>query len=55
MTPEIYLFEGLGKNPQIVEAMPPSSPVRRGFEAWMDKHLGMATELGVDAVGLPIS
>jgi len=35
--------------------MPPSSPVRRGFEAWMDKHLGMATELGVDAVGLPIS
>jgi hypothetical protein len=40
---------------QIVEAMPPSSPVRRGFEAWMDKHLGMATALGVDAVGLPIS
>src|SRR5713101_9941789 len=35
--------------------MPPSSTVRRGFEAWMDKHLGMATALGVDAVGLPIS
>ena len=40
---------------QIVEAMPPSSPVRRGFEAWMAKHLAVASELGLDTVGLPIS
>jgi hypothetical protein len=39
----------------IVEAMPPSSPVRRGFEAWMDKHLSVARELGLDTLGLPIS
>lgn len=39
----------------IVEVMPPSSPVRRGFEAWMDKHLGVASELGLDTMGLPIS
>jgi hypothetical protein len=40
---------------QRVEVMPPYSPVRRGFEAWMDKHLAVARELGLDAVGLPIS
>lgn len=39
----------------MVEGMPPSSPVRRGFEAWMDKHLGVARELGLDTLGLPIS
>jgi hypothetical protein len=39
----------------IVEEMPPSSPVRRGFEAWMDKHLTVANALGLDTVGLPIS
>ncbi len=40
---------------KIVEVMPPSSPVRVGFEAWMEKHLGMASELGLDTIGLPIS
>ena len=40
---------------QIVEALPPSSPVRRGFEAWMNKHLSVASELGLDTLGLPIS
>jgi hypothetical protein len=40
---------------KIVEAMPPSSPVRKGFEAWMDKHLTIASELGLDTMGLPIS
>jgi len=40
---------------KIIEAMPPSSPVRRGFEAWMDKHLTVASELGLDTTGLPIS
>ena len=40
---------------QIVEAMPPASPVRRGLEAWMEKHLGVASELGLDTLGLPIS
>lgn len=39
----------------LVEVIPPSSPVRGGFEAWMDKHLGMASELGLDTIGLPIS
>jgi len=39
----------------IVEGLPPSSPVRKGFEAWMDKHLSVASELGLDTLGLPIS
>jgi len=41
--------------PQIVEAMPPSSPVRQGFEAWRATHLAVARALGLDTVGLPIS
>ncbi len=40
---------------QIVEAMPPSSPVRQGFEAWMATHLAVARTLGLDTLGLPIS
>lgn len=40
---------------QRVEAIPPSSPVRQGFEAWMAKHLRVARELSLDTVGLPIS
>ena len=39
----------------IIEVMPSSSPVRVGFEVWMDKHLGVASELGLDTMGLPIS
>jgi hypothetical protein len=39
----------------MVEVMPPSSPVRKGFEAWMEKHLTVASELGLDTIGLPIS
>jgi hypothetical protein len=39
----------------MVEVMPPSSPVRVGFEVWMDQHLTVASELGLDTMGLPIS
>ena len=39
----------------LVDVMPPSSPVRLGFQSWMDKHLGVASQLGLDTVGLPIS
>jgi hypothetical protein len=57
---EVLKVKGLSKQTReqclrLVEAMPPSSPVRRGFEAWMDKHLAVAKELGLDTVGLPIS
>jgi hypothetical protein len=40
---------------EIVEAIPPFSPVRQGFEAWMATHLAVARDLGLDTVGLPIS
>ncbi len=40
---------------EIVEAIPPSSPVRQGFGAWMARHLGGARELGLETTGLPIS
>lgn len=39
----------------LVDVIPPSSPVRLGFERWMDKHLGVARQLGLDTIGLPIS
>lgn len=40
---------------EIIEAMPPFSPVRQGFEAWMARHLDTARELGLETLGLPIS
>src|SRR6266853_582891 len=57
---EVLKVQGLSEQTreqchQIVEAMPPASPVRRGFEAWMAKHLAVASELSLDTVGLPIS
>ena len=39
----------------LVDGIPPSSPVRLGFQRWMDKHLGVARQLGLDTIGLPIS
>jgi hypothetical protein len=38
----------------LVEVMPPSSPVRLGFQSWMTHHLEVASQLGLDRVGLPI-
>ena len=57
---KILKVKGLGRQTseqchKMVEVIPPSSPVRVGFEAWMDKHLGVARELGLDTMGLPIS
>lgn len=57
---EILKVKGLSQQTSeqcqaMVEVMPPSSPVRVGFEAWMDKHLAVASELGLDTIGLPIS
>lgn len=40
---------------RLVDVLPPSSPVRLGFEGWMDKHLEVARQLGLDTSGLPIS
>ena len=40
---------------EIIEAIPPLSPVRQGFEAWMARHLDTARELGLETLGLPIS
>ena len=40
---------------EIIEAIPPLSPVRQGFEAWIARHLETARELGLERQGLPIS
>jgi hypothetical protein len=40
---------------QRVETIPPQSPVRIGFTAWMDKQLSVAKKLGLDQVGMPVS
>ncbi len=39
----------------LLEAIPPQSPVRKGFMAWADTQLTVAAQLGVDTIGLPIS
>jgi len=39
----------------LIEAIPPSSPVRIGFKKWSKKHLKIAETLGTANTGLPIS
>ena len=39
----------------LVETIPPRSPVRTGFENWMDKQMTVAEELCLDKIGMPIS
>lgn len=39
----------------LLDVMPPWSPVRLGFIHWMDQHLEVASRLGLDTIGLPIS
>lgn len=39
----------------LIEAIPPSSPVRIGFTNWVDEQLQVAEALGVAKTGLPIS
>ena len=39
----------------LMEAIPPQSPVRKGFMAWADTHLAVAAQLGGDTIGLPIT
>jgi hypothetical protein len=40
---------------QLVETIPPRSPVRTGFKNWMDKQMAVAKDLGLDQIGMPIS
>jgi hypothetical protein len=40
---------------EIIDGLPPSSPVRRGFLKWLDKHLEIASQLGLEQIGVPIS
>lgn len=40
---------------ELVEKMPPRSPVRTGFENWMDKQMTVAKKLDLDQIGMPIS
>jgi hypothetical protein len=40
---------------QLVETIPPRSPVRTGFKNWMDKQMAVAKDLGLDQTGMPIS
>lgn len=39
----------------LLEAIPPRSPVRAGFAAWLDKQLLTAACLGLDNAGMPVS
>jgi hypothetical protein len=38
-----------------LEAIPRHSPVRTGFEAWLEKHFLTAADLGLDKAGMPVS
>lgn len=40
---------------QIIETIPALSPVRRGFEAWAEEQLMVASVLGLENAGMPIS
>jgi hypothetical protein len=57
---KILKNRGLGKETvreckTLLQVIPPSSPVRIGMEAWMDKQLSIAEELGLADLGLPIT
>jgi hypothetical protein len=39
----------------LLDALPPFSRVRLGFLKWLDKHLEIASQLGLAHLGLPIS
>ena len=57
---KIFKTRGLGNETvkeceALIEVIPPSSPVRIGFENWMKTQLDIAEELGLDEMGLPIS
>lgn len=40
---------------KLIETIPPQSPVRTGFINWMEKQLMVATELGLENTGMPVS
>lgn len=40
---------------ELLDVLPSASPVRRGFINWMDKHLEIASQLGLEQIGVPIS
>jgi hypothetical protein len=40
---------------ELLDALPPFSPVRLGFLKWLDTHLEIASRLGLAQIGLPIS
>jgi hypothetical protein len=40
---------------ELLDALPPFSPVRLGFLKWLDKHLELARRLGLAQIGRPIS
>jgi len=40
---------------QLIENIPASSPVRRGFETWAEKQLMVAKKLSLTKIGIPVS
>lgn len=38
---------------QLLEGIPPRSGIRKGFSSWLDQHLILATNLGLEKVGMP--
>jgi hypothetical protein len=40
---------------ELIETIPPRSPVRIGFKNWMDKQITAAKDLSLDQIGMPIS
>jgi hypothetical protein len=40
---------------QLIQVIPASSPIRKGFTAWADTQLALAKDLKLGTVGLPIS
>jgi hypothetical protein len=57
---KVLKHQGLNKEThqtcqKLIEVMPASSPIRRGFTQWAEDQLAIASTLNLNSVGLPIS
>ena len=48
-------YETIRECEELIEVIPPSSPVRIGFTTWIEEQIQVAETLGVTETGLPIS
>ena len=48
-------MDGYKQCKELLNTIPPRSPVRIGFTVWMEKQLMVSYSLGMGNIGLPIS